>query len=200
MTVTNDSAQAPTEHVLDDEGHFHATDAPIDLSHYLAEDWLSLAFFWLLGANVFFQFFTRYALNDSAAWTEEIARYLLIGTVFVGVAIGVAKNMAIQVDFFYRFLPAAAGRWMSRLVDVLRIAFFGGGGAHRADDGQARQLDADDDRRCADEHRLRRRPPRLRRADVPLGPGGGAPLEARLERPRAPHDDLRRHLGGRPPC
>ena len=46
-------------------------------------------------------------LNDSAAWTEEIARYLLIGVVFVGAAIGVAKNNQIQVDFFYRYMPAA---------------------------------------------------------------------------------------------
>ena len=55
-----------------------------------------------------------------------MARYLLIGVVFVGVAIGVAKNVAIQVDFFYRYMPPAMGRWMSRLVDLLRIAFFAG--------------------------------------------------------------------------
>jgi TRAP-type C4-dicarboxylate transport system permease small subunit len=63
-------------------------------------------------------------LNDSAAWTEEIARYLLIGVVFVGATIGVAKNSQIQVDFFYRHMPAAFGRWLSRVVDVLRISFF----------------------------------------------------------------------------
>ena len=43
---------------------------------------------------------------------------------FVGAAIGVHKNNQIQVDFFYRHLPAAVGRWMSRVVDVLRTAFF----------------------------------------------------------------------------
>jgi TRAP-type C4-dicarboxylate transport system permease small subunit len=62
--------------------------------------------------------------NDSASWTEEIARYLLIAVVFVGATIGVAKNSQIQVDFFYRHMPAAVGRWLSRAVDVLRIAFF----------------------------------------------------------------------------
>ena len=54
---------------------------------------------------IFLQFFTRYVMNDSAAWTEEIARYLLIATVFTGATIGVLKNNHIQVDFFYRFMP-----------------------------------------------------------------------------------------------
>ena len=110
--------------IIDAEGHFHVEDEAVDLSGTIAEGWAALGLFWLLGLTVFYQFVTRYVFNDSAAWTEEIARYLLIGTVFVGVAIGVAKNMAIQVDFFYRYLPPAVGRWMSRLVDTLRIAFF----------------------------------------------------------------------------
>ncbi|MET0209400.1 MAG: TRAP transporter small permease [Burkholderiaceae bacterium] len=114
--------------VLDADGHFHATDAPIDLSEYLFEDWLSLAFFWLLGACVFYQFFTRYALNDSAAWTEEIARYLLICTVFVAIAASVRRTRHIHVDFLYRLIPASAGRVLSTLVDVVRIAFFGTAG------------------------------------------------------------------------
>jgi TRAP-type C4-dicarboxylate transport system permease small subunit len=63
-------------------------------------------------------------LNDSAAWTEEIARYLLIGTVFTGAVIGVAKNNHIQVDFFYRHMPHAMALWISRAVDVLRVLFF----------------------------------------------------------------------------
>jgi TRAP-type C4-dicarboxylate transport system permease small subunit len=119
-TATSQAA-AP---LLDDEGHFHATDAPIDLSEYLFEDWLSLAFFWLLGLCVFYQFFTRYVLNDSAAWTEEIARYLLICTVFVAVASAVRRTRHIHVDFLYRLIPAKAGRALSTIVDIGRIVFF----------------------------------------------------------------------------
>lgn len=110
--------------VMGDDGQFHATDEAVDLSHTKLEGWVSLVIFWALGATVFYQFFTRYVLNDSASWTEEIARYLLIGTVFVGAAIGVAKNNHIQVDLLYRYLPRRAGRALSTAVDAVRIVFF----------------------------------------------------------------------------
>jgi len=112
------------EHVLDEEGHFHVEDAPVELSHYIVEDWLSLGFFWLLGLCVFYQFFTRYVMNDSAAWTEEIARYLLMSTVFVAIGACVRRTRHIHVDFLYRLLPALAGRALSTAVDAIRIAFF----------------------------------------------------------------------------
>ena len=111
--------------VMGDDGEFHATDEAVDLSGTTVEAWAALLFFWALGLTVFYQFFTRYVMNDSAAWTEEIARYLLIATVFVGAAIGVAKNNHIQVDFFYRFMPPWLGRAMALLTDALRIAFLG---------------------------------------------------------------------------
>ena len=111
--------------VLGDDGQFHAADEAVDLSGTPVEAWVALALFWALGLTVFYQFFTRYVLNNSASWTEEIARYLLIGTVFVGATIGVAKNNHIQVDFFYRFMPRAMSRAMGLLVDVMRIVFFG---------------------------------------------------------------------------
>ena len=116
-------ALAADEPLLDASGEFHLHDEAIDLTRYRAEDWLALALFWLLGITVFYQFFTRYALNDSAAWTEEIARYFLIATVFVGAAMCVRKNNHIQVDFFYRLLPAKLMRVMATLVDAARIAF-----------------------------------------------------------------------------
>jgi TRAP-type C4-dicarboxylate transport system permease small subunit len=111
--------------VMGDDGQFHAVDEEVDLSGTPVEGWVALLFFWALGLTVFYQFFTRYVLNDSASWTEEIARYLLIATVFTGATIGVAKNNHIQVDFFYRFMPALLSRWMALFVDVVRIAFFG---------------------------------------------------------------------------
>jgi len=111
--------------VMGDDGEFHAFDEAVDLSHTPVEGWIALGLFWALGATVFYQFVTRYALNNSAAWTEEIARYLLIGLVFVGASIGVAKNNHIQVDLLYRYLPAPACRAVAVSVDVLRVAFLG---------------------------------------------------------------------------
>ena len=99
--------------------------AQVDLSGYNApEDWLALGLFWLMCAVVFLQFFTRYVLNDSFAWTEEIARYVLIAVIYVGTAMCVRRNRHIHVDFIYRLVPAFAGRVLSTFVDVLRIVFF----------------------------------------------------------------------------
>jgi TRAP-type C4-dicarboxylate transport system permease small subunit len=110
--------------VMGNDGEFHAVDEAVDFSGIPWEAWVALGFFWTLGATVLYQFVTRYVMNDSASWTEEIARYLLIATVFTGATIGVAKNNHIQVDFFYRHMPAGMTFWLSRLVDVLRILFF----------------------------------------------------------------------------
>jgi TRAP-type C4-dicarboxylate transport system permease small subunit len=122
MSSTPDLDAMPK--VMGDDGQFHVTDEEVDLSGTPVEAWVALGFFWLLGATVFYQFFTRYVLNNSASWTEEIARYLLIAVVFTGATIGVAKNNHIQVDFFYKFMPAWMSNFMSILVDVMRIAFF----------------------------------------------------------------------------
>ncbi len=110
--------------VMGDDGEFHVVDEAVDLSDTPMEGWLALGLFWVLGIVVFTQFFTRYVLNDSASWTEEIARYLLVGTVFVGAGIGVAKNNHIQVDLLYRYLPAGLSRGLSTAVDLMRLAFF----------------------------------------------------------------------------
>ena len=115
---------AEAEKIIDEEGHFHLEDEAIDLSDTIAEGWAALGFFWLLALTVFYQFITRYVLNDSASWTEEIARYLLIATVFTGATIGVVKNNHIQVDFFYRFMSPRLARAMATLADLLRIGFF----------------------------------------------------------------------------
>ena len=110
--------------VMGDDGEFHAVDDEVSFAGTPFEGWIALGLFWALGGVVFIQFVTRYVFNDSASWTEEIARYLLIGTVFIGATIGVVKNNHIQVDLLYRYLPPKASRLMSTAVDVMRIVFF----------------------------------------------------------------------------
>jgi TRAP-type C4-dicarboxylate transport system permease small subunit len=104
---------------------FEEAAAPqVDLSAHGFEDWLAFVIFWLMTLAVFLQFFTRYVLNDSFAWTEEIATYCNVAIVFVGAAMCVRLNRHIQVDFLYRYLPQGIARALATLVDLTRIAFF----------------------------------------------------------------------------
>ncbi|WP_137131055.1 TRAP transporter small permease [Rhizobium sp. FY34] len=119
-----------TEHThapisVDEMAHaFEEDAAPVDLSPYAIEDWLTLIVFWGMGLSVFLQFFTRYVLNDSFAWTEEIAANCLVVVVFLGSVMCVRTMRHIQVDLLYRFLPRRAVRPLELLVDMIGIVFF----------------------------------------------------------------------------
>ena len=95
-----------------------------DLSAYSVEDWICLVFFWMMTTLVCVQFFTRYVLNDSVAWTEELAVYCLMPVVFIGAAACVRRSRHIQVNFIYRYLPASIARLLATLTDILNIFFF----------------------------------------------------------------------------
>ncbi len=98
--------------VLDDISDIKWIDAPVFI------------IFWTLLIIVFVQFFTRYVLNNSLSWTEEIARYLLILLGFVGSVTCVRKRSHIYLEFFYRFLPPTAVKWIVILVSFINTAFF----------------------------------------------------------------------------
>ncbi len=99
-------------------------DEPIDLSDLRWDDAIVLIFFWSLAVVVFLQFFTRYVLNDSFGWTEEIARYLLIAVTFTGAVMAVRKESQIAVEFLYRWVPRPLRRVMQIVVDVVCLAFY----------------------------------------------------------------------------
>jgi TRAP-type C4-dicarboxylate transport system permease small subunit len=100
-------------------------DRPIDWRTFGIEDYIVFVVFWVLALDIFLQFFTRYVLNSSMAWTEEIARYLLIAVGFIGSILCVRKNTHIQVEFFYRYIPPGFAKILVHSVDVGRIFFFG---------------------------------------------------------------------------
>ena len=120
MTEQNTSVEASEK----DVSSGFIEDVEVNFKDYSIEDFVSFVIFWILGAVVFAQFFSRYVLNDSIAWTEEIARYLLIAVAFAGAPIAVRKNTHIQVEFFYRFINRSLARFLSVLVDLIRIVFF----------------------------------------------------------------------------
>jgi TRAP-type C4-dicarboxylate transport system permease small subunit len=87
------------------------------------EDWVSVVILWVMSTFVFLQVFTRYFLNNSLAWTEEISSYLLIALTFIGSAMAVRKNTHIQIEFLYTLLSHRSGLILALFVDALRIAF-----------------------------------------------------------------------------
>ena len=97
---------------------------PVNLSGYGIEDWVCLGFFWTMAGLVFLQFFSRYVLNDSFAWTEELAVYCLMPVVFIGASMCVRRMRHIQVNLLYRYLPTPVGRALSTAVDIAAITFY----------------------------------------------------------------------------
>ena len=96
-------------------------DDPPDLA---PEDWLTVVLFWALAGTVFLQFFTRYILNSSLSWTEEIAQYMLMVLTFAGSAMAARRGTHIAVEFLLDKLPRGARRTMHALVALVTTAFF----------------------------------------------------------------------------
>jgi TRAP-type C4-dicarboxylate transport system permease small subunit len=98
-------------------------DEEIVIAHHF-EDWLAFTLFWALAGIVFLQFFTRYVLNDSLAWTEEIARYGLMALTFLGGAVVTRRNNHIAVALLPNLLPAGYARALLASAELVTLGFF----------------------------------------------------------------------------
>jgi TRAP-type C4-dicarboxylate transport system permease small subunit len=108
---------------LDDVHLIVATDEDVTVE-YFPEDWLAIAIFWALAVIVFLQFFTRYVLNNSFAWTEEIARYLLMVLVFVGGAMVTRRRTQIAVELVGNVMrDGPAKRVLIAFVGIASLGF-----------------------------------------------------------------------------
>lgn len=102
-----------------------AEDQEVVIEHH-PEDWIAFAIFWSLAFIVFLQFFTRYVLNDSLAWTEEIARYGLMWVVFIGGIMVTRRNTHIAVELLSNVMkPGPARAALLALVDLVKLCFLG---------------------------------------------------------------------------
>jgi len=87
------------------------------------EDVIGFVIFWVLASVVFLQFFSRYVLNDSYAWTEEISRYLLMWLTFIGAATAMRRGTHIGVEAIQHYLPEKLARASRLVVDVITLGF-----------------------------------------------------------------------------
>lgn len=87
------------------------------------DDVIAFVLFWAMAIVVFVQFFSRYVLNDSAAWTEEIARYQLMWVTFIGGAIVVRRKTNIGVEVLMQMLSEGPQRLLRFAIDVISLGF-----------------------------------------------------------------------------
>jgi TRAP-type C4-dicarboxylate transport system permease small subunit len=100
-----------------------AEDAEVVVERY-PEDWIAIVIFWSLALIVFLQFFTRYVLNDSLSWTEEIARYGLMWVVFIGGIMVTRRNTHIAVELLSNLMaPGTARAALLAGVDIVKLLF-----------------------------------------------------------------------------
>ena len=109
----SDDFAAGIEEITDDISDVSWLDIPV------------LIVFAALFVIVALQFFTRYVLNDSMGWTEEIARYFLIILGFVGSITCVRRQKHIFLEFFFRYLSARVIKPIVVATEVLVLGFFG---------------------------------------------------------------------------
>lgn len=85
---------------------------------------LAIIQFTALMVIVFLQFCTRYLLNDSLAWTEEIARYLLLSLVFTGSLLLAQKGEHIFLEVTYRLSPRANTKPLALFSAVISCLYY----------------------------------------------------------------------------
>ena len=84
-------------------------------------DYILIGLFAGLVGGVVLQFFTRYVLNDSVAWTEEAARYLLILLSFAGAVRCQVMGSHIALEFVDKYYGRALG-WVHLFALLARIS------------------------------------------------------------------------------
>lgn len=82
------------------------------------------AFLLLLSVSMtFYQVLTRFILNDPSAWSEIMARSLMIWSVFLGSAAAFRHGAMISVEVIYNLFSPARQIWLHTLVSFLILLF-----------------------------------------------------------------------------
>ena len=73
---------------------------------------------------VFLQVLFRFLLDQPLAWTEELARYLLVWLTFIGSAYAMSIKAHIGLEFVQKLLPPTANKIVLALSALLSVLFF----------------------------------------------------------------------------
>ncbi|MDO4228704.1 MAG: TRAP transporter small permease subunit, partial [Capnocytophaga sp.] len=84
---------------------------------------LLVLLFILLVLDVFWQVFARYSIGESSAFTEELARYLLIWLAILGTAYVRSYKGEMAIDYFYNKLNVHNRYLLNLFIEIAIILF-----------------------------------------------------------------------------
>ena len=70
------------------------------------------------------QIIFRFGMKSALPWVEELSRYLLIWSGFIGVSFTIRYNTAMRLTLIYNILPRKGRNAVSLLVHAIMLAFF----------------------------------------------------------------------------
>ena len=74
---------------------------------------------------IFFQIIARFCLNQSLAWSEELARYCFVWTVWMGVPYAVVKGRHIHLEILSDTVGPKGKFVLDLIFFLVSAAFFG---------------------------------------------------------------------------
>lgn len=72
---------------------------------------------------IFLQVVMRYVFNNSLSWSEEIARYLFLWQIWVGLSYGVKRSKHIRVEIIKYHLSSKGKKIVEIIATIIWIAF-----------------------------------------------------------------------------
>ena len=81
--------------------------------------WLIYCIYTVIIVSTFAAVFSRYVLNDSIIWAEELARYLFIWVAFLGSALALKNGAHIGLDLIISSLPPTVKTVVEGLITIL---------------------------------------------------------------------------------
>ena len=88
-----------------------------------ANRWAVIAMMAAMVALVFANVLTRYVLNYSIIWAEELSQYLMVWIAYIGAGLALREGRHVSVDIGQDALPPAGRTALRFVVAVLVLAF-----------------------------------------------------------------------------
>lgn len=87
------------------------------------EEWLTVALLVVALIVLSYQVFLRFVMNSGNSWSEELARYLFIWSVYTSASFAIISNAHIRIDAVLKLYPKAIRRFIPILADTIFLIY-----------------------------------------------------------------------------